>query len=162
MSIISAFKRLFSAKPEKPTKRKAALRKPDPQYDFRLVGSKGKGVKLAGTSNYQPDIMRHAGNLGEYGADKAIRVLLKEEPQNAHDKNAVMVSIEDALVGYLPKADAATYKSQVAEAGVPGKTGEASARIIGGFPTDEGQAHLGIKLMCDWPLNIKPRKGSKS
>lgn len=140
----------------------AAASKPDPKYDFRLVGSKGEGVKLAGTSNYQPDIMRHAGNLGEYGADKSIRVLLTEEPQNAYDKNAVRVSIGDALVGYLPKADARKYKSQVAEAGVAGKTGEASARIIGGFPTDEGQADLGIRLLCDWPLNIKPLKGSKT
>jgi hypothetical protein len=162
MSIFKGILNILSPKAKSPKRaashRTAKLSHDSSDYDFRLIGSKGDGIKLAGTSTFQTELKRAAGKFGEQGVNKTVRVNMVEDDRNQHDTNAVKVMIDGVTIAYLPAARATEYREQVKAAGLSGKVGEASARIVGGFITDEGIAHLGARLLCEWPLKLQNKK----
>lgn len=164
MSIFKALSRMFSSNQPKSSsaapKAHRAKTKAASACDLRLIGSKGDGIKLVGTSKFQSEITRHAGHLGEYGARKTVRIQLVEEENNSHDPNAVRAEIAGRTVAFLPAEKAEEYRSQLRAAGFSGKKSEASAKIIGGFETEEGRALLGVRILCEWPLKFQAKKQS--
>jgi hypothetical protein len=122
MSIFKGIRKLFSTENVANAEQRKLQRKttnaPSEGFDFRLVGSKSEGLKLAGTSNYQTEIKRHAGPAGEHGVDKSVRVLLQEDPKNQYDPDAVKATIQGKTIGFLPAAKAKDYRKQIRDAGV--------------------------------------------
>ena len=61
---------------------------------------------IVGESNYQPALRRVCGRRREVGWCRAVEVTLVREPDNPHDANAVMATIDGECVGYLPREHA--------------------------------------------------------
>jgi hypothetical protein len=63
-------------------------------------------VDVVGESHYQDTLRRHAGPIGEWGAETSVIVELVREPNNRYDRNAVAVQLAGSVVGYLPREEA--------------------------------------------------------
>ena len=103
-------------------------------------------MDVVGEASYQPVFEAICGGKCESGYDLAVVAALVPEPTNPYDKNAVMVQVNGASVGYLSRADAIAYGPVVAKAGRHSAV-LAHARIVGGWKRgkrDEG--HFGIWL----------------
>lgn len=65
---------------------------------------------VVGESRYYDQIRKIAARLGGGRSGQAITVaVLKPEPDNAYGRNAVQVTIDDLVVGYLPAEEAPGY-----------------------------------------------------
>lgn len=67
---------------------------------------------IVGESNYQAALRRVCGRRREVGWCRAVEVTFIREPDNPHDANAVMATIDGQPVGYLPR-DHAEYMAPV-------------------------------------------------
>jgi hypothetical protein len=78
--------------------------------------------------------------------------LLVEEPLNAYDLDAVMVTIGGRTVGYLSRADAKVYRKALRLAGLSGRSVFVEALVVGGWA--RGRLDVGnyeVKLDMDMP-----------
>lgn len=107
-----------------------------------LVAVREHHQPVAGESFYQPAIWRALGTAPTAQDERAIpiRVVLKAEPNNRHDRNAIAVeSASGETLGYLPRKLAAQVRLD--------RPLTAGATVRGGFAlADGGIAHLGITL----------------
>lgn len=130
------FKRLFGGNGE-PAER--ALR-PVP-----LVG--GFDVEVVGESNYQQALEAVCGGRSKDGADSPCTAVLRHEPENPYDANAIRVEVDGRLVGYLNRHAAKAFRPVAERLAAQGEVGTCDARIVGGWERDEGdRGHFGIRL----------------
>lgn len=112
---------------------------------------RGWTIDVAGESNYQIAIEQSYRRHGGKGHDLKVTAELAPDLDNPHDANAVMVTIDGNLVGFLPRDRAHDYRA----AGVD--QGACSAKIVGGHRLANGQnAHFGVKLNLSWPPKYAP------
>jgi hypothetical protein len=123
---------------------------PDFRYSGRLAATLGGDVPLhvVGESYRQDTLWRLAGGRRpEPVRQEIVAVLLPED--NEHDANAVAVLIDDQLVGYLARADAARYRPGVEalidRLGVVALPGV----ILGSGQQPDGLGLLGVVLRHD-------------
>lgn len=109
----------------------------------RLMGDGTFSQFVAGASNYQHTLVEfsHAGRKG--------LVTLSRQPDNPHDRDAVVVTWNARILGYLPREDAADFATDLTELNLTGQRVEAWARVVGGS-TDKPTRGLRIDLA--WPL----------
>ncbi|MBX9747828.1 MAG: HIRAN domain-containing protein, partial [Hyphomonadaceae bacterium] len=87
------------------------------------------------------------GRLTGRGNTAIVEAVLVLEDDNPHDDQAVAVTIDGALCGYLSRADARRHRADLAAAGASDARVRCKARITGGFATSGGgRAHFGLKL----------------
>jgi hypothetical protein len=92
-------------------------------------------VNVAGESHYQKALRAIAG-AGE--VRHATEARLVPEPDNPHDPHAVVVEVQGAKVGYLPRALAAAWTPRLAELAARRRVGACEATIVGGADTPLG------------------------
>lgn len=104
-------------------------------------------VDVVGESHYQSAI-RAACNW-KSGTDTLFHCMaeLIPEPTNPYDRNAIMVAIDGACVGYLSRQDAVTLGPAVREAVEHQGSGMCRAVIAGRVDSDT--ANLGVFLHLD-------------
>jgi collagen type III alpha len=92
---------------------------------------------VAGESNYTDAIRKvFSGNFSsEWSEAKAVAQLVPE-PKNKYDRNAVQVLIYGAVVGYLPKEDAARYAPVLSKIVAQGWLPQVAARVLGAVVSD--------------------------
>jgi len=102
-------------------------------------------TEVVGESNYQDALWRAVGaaDANERGYRHHTVALLRSEPTNPYDRNAVQVLIGDRVVGYLSREDAVTHKRLMASYG---HAVTCPALIVGGFRQATGRASLGVWL----------------
>lgn len=111
-----------------------------PEYDFDIVGE----------SFYQDALAKIAGPKTDDGVEIECKAILRPEPNNKHDKNAIAVLIRGMKVGYLSRTDAAAWRQALANRGRARGDTEVRALIVGGWKrnkrgqSDEGS--FGVKL----------------
>ncbi|HEX4733549.1 MAG TPA: HIRAN domain-containing protein [Thermoleophilaceae bacterium] len=109
-------------------------------------------VRVAGTSHYQEALRPLSGRKG----DEQVRVqrvaLLVPEPDNPHDPNAIAVTIDGQLVGYLSRDENKRWLDVVsgtevgAEAMIAGRAGVEVLGVFLRLPTPtEARAQIGIR-----------------
>jgi hypothetical protein len=109
--------------------------------EIELTGPGKFGVDVVGVSQYQR-VLESAGEKG----DVVVATLVLED-SNPHDDRAVAVQIDGQRAGYLSRANARTYRADLAAAGTPDCTVRCKAKLVGGFETRSGErAHFGLKL----------------
>ena len=110
----------------------------------------GETLEVVGESYYQAHLWRLVGGFHEDRVRIAVRAVLDPEPDNPHDANAVRVLVDDGVVGYLSREDAASY--------LPGLQALMRERespialdghVVGGGPRREGIGMLGVFLDHD-------------
>ena len=109
-------------------------------------------VRVAGTSHYQEALRALSARQG----DEVVRVekvaLLVPEPDNPHDPNAIAVTIDGQLVGYLSRDENKRWLDVVsgtevgAEAMIAGRAGIEVLGVFLRLPTPtEACAQIGIR-----------------
>lgn len=102
-------------------------------------------MEVVGESNYQAALLAICGKHTRYGHDGQYMAVLKLEPTNRYDRNAVQVLIDDRLVGYLARDEALRLKTQMDEAGLTAV--RCRARIRGGWRTNQyDEGSYGVTL----------------
>ena len=71
--------------------------------DTRTDPTTGLPTEVVGESHYQDALAWICGGRSEAGADLDTRALLRADPENPHDENAVEVRINGELVGFLSR-----------------------------------------------------------
>jgi len=109
-------------------------------------------VRVVGTSHYQDPLLALSGRHG----NEEIRVqkiaVFVREPDNPHDPNAIAVTIDGELVGYLSRDENKRWLEVVsgnevgAEAMIAGRAGVDVLGVFLRLPTPtEARAQLGIR-----------------
>ena len=110
-------------------------------------------VRVVGTSHYQDALLE----LAPREADEEIRVekvaVLVREPDNPHDPDAIAVTIDDRLVGYLSRDENRRWQDVVsgrpigAEAMIAGRGGTTGLGVFLRLPTPtEARAQIGVRF----------------
>lgn len=108
----------------------------------RVTGNGDYDQIVAGTLGCQDVLARLASVWGR----QKFAVVLCPEPDNPHDASAVRVLVEDQVIGYLPRPDAAAFVDQAPQLGV----GPDGARCWGVVVGDDKLR--GVRLDLAWPL----------
>lgn len=102
-------------------------------------------MEVVGESNYQSALLAICGKHTRYGHDGQYMAVLKLEPTNPYDPNAVQVLIDNRLVGYLARNQALRLKTQMDEAGLTAV--RCRARVRGGWRTNQyDEGSYGVML----------------
>ncbi|QBX38672.1 hypothetical protein E4M02_11155 [Brevundimonas sp. S30B] len=126
----------------------------------RLVGDGSFGFEVVGESHRQEVLSRICGGHCEEGHEKEVEAILRPDPTNPHDGNAVRVEIMGEQVAYLSRADAADHLNELRRLGLAGQPVRCAALINGGWRrerkggrADEG--HFGVELDIIEPLEVE-------
>jgi HIRAN domain len=105
-------------------------------------------IDIVGEASYQTALARIAGPKTADGMSVWKTAQLTPEPGNAHDKNAVMVTIDGLKVGYLSRRQALAYHRMMADAGMQDEAlAEVRVHIMGGWRRPNGdEGHYGVAL----------------
>jgi hypothetical protein len=122
------------------------------ETDIFIVGRGLFDVRIAGGNRYQNALDKICGGRTAVGHERRCKALLVEEPLNAYDLDAVMVTIGGRTVGYLSRADAKVYRKALRLAGLSGRSVFVEALVVGGWA--RGRLDVGnyeVKLDMDMP-----------
>ncbi|GAA0284475.1 HIRAN domain-containing protein [Cryptosporangium japonicum] len=124
---------------------------------LELWGQRGWAAQeVAGETHHLAAIQGlFGGSIPDDGAEMETPALLVPDPHNPHDRNAVEVRCRGALVGYLPREDAARYAPILTELVRQGWTPSVSASVWCGYGTGRVRLSLAEPHMLV-PLNLPP------
>lgn len=108
------------------------------EYSYRVVGS----------SNYQQALGRIANGKNTKSVEIKTQAVLKLEPSNPYDSNAVAVYVSSSKVGYLPRDDAFDFTAWVRRKGLHAKVNnfQVDAIILGGWKRNGSEGSFGVAL----------------
>lgn len=107
----------------------------------------GFDVEVVGESNYQDALAAACGGRQKDGVNYDCTAVLRPEPSNPYDANAIRVEINGRLVGYLNRHAAKAYKPVADRLAADGKVGTCQALIVGGWDRGRGDTgHFGVRL----------------
>ena len=134
-----------------------SARMPSKSLPIALAGPGDFEHEVVGESFYQDALDAICGGKCEDGHEKQCTAILRPEPTNKYDKNAVAVVIEGRKVAHLSRDDAMEFHDDMRRLGLAGQEAMCNARINGGWSrarkggrTEEG--HYGVELDLEWPL----------
>lgn len=100
-------------------------------------------VEVVGESHYQEALQRLVGR-------PSLEACLTPQTANPHDRNAVAVTIDGQMVGYLSRDDAPLFRDRLAAHGLGLQPTLCSASIEGGHRLPDGSiASLGVRLALE-------------
>ncbi len=83
-------------------------------------------VEIVGESGYQDHLRQLSRRRGD------LEMVLRPDPTNPYDSNAVVVLIEGQIVGYLPRTTAPAWQAMILAAEAEGFIVAGPAEILGG------------------------------
>ncbi|HEY3694097.1 HIRAN domain-containing protein [Phenylobacterium sp.] len=110
----------------------------------RFPGDGDYETDIVGESNYQTDLEAICGGRSKESHEFECEAMLRREPDNPYDPNAVCVWVQDRRVGYLARPLAAAFSQMAAARGVTAVV--CDALIVGGWRDAKGESHFGVKL----------------
>ena len=126
-----------------------------PRYTTVLLSPERPGATLmvVGEGSYQDSIERVSGGKTEDGpANAEHTAILKREPSNPYDRNAISVSIEGETVGYLSRENALLYREVIEWADAHDRRVACIATLIGGWDRGDGDTgSFGVTLRVGTP-----------
>lgn len=123
----------------------SAPRPPNLLTPIPLVG--GFDVEVVGESHYQDTLGEICGGRGTESAEHDCTALLRSEPANPYDPDAIRIEIDGRLVGYLNRRAAKAFKPTADRLAAAGHVGTCKAMIVGGWDRGEGDSgSFGVRL----------------
>lgn len=107
-------------------------------------------LEVVGESHYQEALWRIVGGWTKERVRHPVVAVLRAEPSNQHDRNAIAVFVSGHLVGYLPREVAAAYQPGLL--GLQARHQRAIALegvVVGGGMRADGPGMLGVFLSHD-------------
>lgn len=111
--------------------------------------------KVAGTSNYQDELLDICGGYNRDGHGYETIAMLVRDPKNPHDPNAIKVEIEGQCVGFLPKQQAERIAAEMDSEGF--SQSRVEAQVVGGWRTnqyDRGSFGIRLRMSSAGPINF--------
>jgi len=121
--------------------------KPDEPGNRGLFQTADFNVRVVGTSYRQSELATVAKRFDSSAPQHRLVAVLRCEPNNPHDPNAVSVDIDGVSIGYLPKEFAEVVAPILAS-----DTFWCDAMLTGGHQTHRGRAYYGLMLAVAWRL----------
>ena len=113
--------------------------------NYLLAGDGQFGFQVVGESHYQSDLAKIAGGTTDEGVHHECAAVLRLEPANKYDPNAVEVLIDGLRVGYIPAVQAPEMCALFDSVGI--SEVECEAVIQGGWDRDGGDTgEFGVRL----------------
>jgi hypothetical protein len=113
--------------------------------NYLLAGDGQFGFQVVGESHYQTDLAKIAGRVTEGGVHHECAAVLRLEPTNKVDPNAVEVLVDGLRVGYIPAVQAPEMCALFHSVGIS-EIG-CKAVIQGGWDRGGGDAgEFGVRL----------------
>jgi hypothetical protein len=113
-----------------------------------ITGELDDFVDVVGESNYQPQLQKVGGRALDDGRERRlVLAVIAPEPTNQYDAEAIKVTIDGGLVGYISRDDQDIVRPLVDKA--IGASGIATclANIIGGWDRGSGDTgFIGVEL----------------
>lgn len=107
-------------------------------------------LSVVGESHYQPALEAICGPKTDDGHNVTAEAILILQDDNPYDKNAVQVTIQGQLVGYMSRFDAEQFRKKLQALGNADKQFKCVALIRGGWDRGEGDSGMfGVKLDLD-------------
>lgn len=111
---------------------------------------------MTGTAHHLQDIGRVLGRRDE-ALIEDVQALLRRDPANPHDPNAIEVYVYGALVGYLPKQAAAAWNRHIAAIEAAGETAGVDAHLWYRWPNGESQPGVFVNVrISEKPIRPRP------
>ncbi len=108
---------------------------------------------IVGEASYQPALRRISGGRRERGEDVKFEVLVRREPDNPYDSNAVCVTVNGVgTVGYFRRDEAARVQTALSTLEAVGHVLVCPAFLIGG----EDRKYIGVLLDLDFDRLLTP------
>lgn len=118
---------------------------------YELATRPGFRVEVVGESYYHDAFMTILGGYSRHGYEVETRAVLKPEPHNPHDRNAVAVHIAGKKVGHLSRESAAEFRRALPNV----QKAACGAKITGGWRTNQHDSgNFGVRLNMVWPPQI--------
>lgn len=113
-------------------------------------------VEVKGEASYQPALEAIAGPKQSESAHLDVTALLRCEPSNKYDANAIIVEVQGRSVGYLRRDLAADYCPLLTKMEQMGQQPTCKGTIVGGWRRDDGdEGSFGIWLTMPTPSLLK-------
>jgi hypothetical protein len=126
--------------------------------NYLLVSDGQFGFQVAGESHYQSDLAKIAGGTTDEGVHHECDAVLRLEPTNKVDPNAVEVLIEGLRVGYIPAVQAPEMTALFHSVGI--SQVECKAVIQGGWDRGDGDTgEFGVRLNIVRPFAFADDRG---
>ncbi len=110
-------------------------------------------VEVVGESHYHETFLQMLGGYSRDGYNVETSAVLKAEPFNQYDPDAVAVFIWGRKIGYLPRENAARFRQALPEV----MQAQCGAVIRGGWRTNQHDSgDFGVRLNFSWPPRIVP------
>jgi hypothetical protein len=110
-----------------------------------LLGSQGR-IDVRGESYYQVALNQVCGGKSPEGHSRKVLAILKHDPTNINDSNAVEIHVDGLMVGFMGRQAAAQYRPIADLLTQKGKIGAARAYIAGGWQKGADEGLYGITL----------------
>jgi hypothetical protein len=128
--------------------------------NYQLTSDGQFGFHVVGESHYQSDLAKIAGGITDEGVHQECAALLRLEPTNQYDPNAVEVLISGMRVGYIPAVQAPEMCALFHSVGI--SEVECKAVIQGGWDRGEGDTgEFGVRLNIVRPFAFAGRPGPR-
>ena len=120
-----------------------------------IARGRGYTFNIVGESQFQDVLAQIAGPKTPDGA-KAERTAQIVDDDNEHDENAIAVLIGGKVVGFIPRAVAASMRADLARINPAGHPITCRAKITGGWRDADGhEGHYGVKLSISNPIRLE-------
>jgi hypothetical protein len=118
-----------------------------------LIGDGQFGFAVVGTSFHQQQLEAIAGARTQHGFHRFCAALVAPQPDNPHDRKAVVVLIHGIEVGHLDRESAREFGGALTTSGFADVACE--AEIVGGWVrSDDDWGYVGARLNAFLPFNI--------
>lgn len=126
---------------------------------YRVFGDGSYSFEIVGEASYQDNLREIAGEKEDRAKDQECIAIIRPEPNNKYDPNAIAVGIDNRLVGYFERNTAKRFHKFLKNNNLDGHTVVVvEAMIVGGWSNRGGSGHYGVKLNVPknfdkWELN---------
>lgn len=107
-------------------------------------------IEIVGESHCAEHVQAIQGLYGE----REFEIVLRADPHNPYDANAVAVLVHDERVGYLPRGMAVDWQPMILAAEAKGIVIRGKAVVLGGTPD---KPNLGVFGAAPWVGPDRPR-----
>jgi hypothetical protein len=121
-----------------------------------LIGDGEFGFQIVGESHHQTAIEKMVGGRSKEGSHYRCTAIVRAEPTNRYDPNAVEVLIAGIQVGYIPAYQAADMRQTLQRYSI--NEAECDALVLGGWDRGGGDVgYLGVRLDLVRPFACRER-----
>nr|DAR57309.1 MAG TPA: HIRAN protein [Caudoviricetes sp.] len=120
---------------------------------YKVYGDGSFLFDIVGEASYQNNLKAIAGEKEEDGKEYECVAIIRAEPTNPHDSNAIAVGINNKLVGYFDRQTAKRFHTYLKNQNLSiDAVFAVNALVVGGWDNRYSRGSYGVKL--DVPLSF--------